>query len=57
MKSERFIQMKTNNRRKRKLKGYRLEWRALYFTRMIEALKECGLYERVMQLGYENNKN
>jgi hypothetical protein len=49
--------MKTNKRRKRKFKGYRFEWRAVYFTRIIEALKECGLYERVMQLGYENHED
>lgn len=56
MKSERFIQMKTNKRRKSKFKGYRLEWRVLYFTRMIEVLKECGVYEKVMRLGYENHE-
>lgn len=50
--------MNTNKRRKRKFKGYRLEWRAVYLKRMFEKLlQNHDLYDKILKLGYENNED
>lgn len=49
--------MNTHKRRKRKFKGYRLEWRAVYLKKMFDKLLlNHDLYEKILNLGKKNNE-